>query len=198
MKLTALACCLTAVAAHPSSKVCTAGNNDNSNALGLPPGDVPWTAMGSTWNQVYDASSDIFQITDGALSLNVSSDNMGLFAIIDSGTIAVADGSGYSSVCGNGCDRLICIEGLDSGTVPVTVTNTNTDSCESINLVVGYAVHQAVDNVLQFATINACDSENIIVSTGTNPGSEAANGADFLGAAAGLTVAAIALSAQLF
>ena len=148
--------------AHPTSKVCTTQTGSDSN--GVPTVDGDFTAMGATWDKVTTASDTIFQVSNGKLSLNVDDSNYGLFAIVENGNLTVASGSSYTSTCNNGCGRLICIVGLDDGVVPLEISNSDSSTCASTSLVVGYATGKTSGNTLQFASVNACDSASITVS----------------------------------
>jgi hypothetical protein len=191
MKAILLASFAATAAAYPIYKSC--GSSYGADSNGVPVFGTAFTAMGTTWVQDGDATaSSVFSVSDGVLSLNVPSPNIGFFAVTSSGTISVTSDD-RSSSCDNTCDNLICIQG--DGSVQVSVVDSNADTCGSVTLVVGYGESSSTTNNLAFAKINACAESTLTVSdvTATDTGSSAATATASIAAVAAATLVALAL-----
>lgn len=147
--------------AHPNHKTCT--SSAGCDGHGLPDPSGTFTAMGANWTKVVTAPSDVLRADGGKLVVDVPTSNGGMFVIVNSGTLDIPSSSGYSSDCEHECSRLVCVEGLSDGGVPVTITNTDNSTCGHVQLVVGYAEGQLQGNTLQFAFVNTCNPSNVTI-----------------------------------
>lgn len=157
---------IASVLAYPNYKTCSntyVGTDEN----GVPIIGTDYKAMGAVWDQDTSGNSNIFQVNSGNLRINVESDQRGFFIISNAGRIEV-EGS-YTSECPNSCSRLECVD-FNSNTledpyigVPVTIQNDDVAMCGNLTVVVGSS-HEYGAGILYFASIDVCDSNNIVVN----------------------------------
>ena len=163
--LVGAACFAGLATAAPAAKTCV--TQAGSDANGVPIIGTDFTAMYIVWAQSTTLDTDMYSIVDGKLQLSLPDTNYGTFIIASSGTVSLGS-SNYTSSCYAGCERLVCIEGISSANIPLDIEDTDSATCDSVTLAVGYGVDYTAGTV-DFYNINACDANNIIVSEASAP-----------------------------